>query len=148
VAVRSTGRQTGCTIWFDNRLHEQWLFVQPVVKPVSFNRLSNWFDNRLYRVHKHSTGRLTTLLTTGCMVYTAGCQTGCTIRFDNRLNEQWLFVQPVIKPVSFNRLSNWLSNQFDNRLDNLLDVCLHDTGGCQTGLYNRFNNRLYRENWV
>jgi len=26
-------------------------------------------------------------------VYTAGCQTGCTTRFDNRLNEQWLFVQ-------------------------------------------------------
>jgi len=25
-------------------------------------------------------------------VYTAGCQTGCTTRFDN-LNEQWLFVQ-------------------------------------------------------
>jgi len=23
----------------------------------------------------------------------AGCQTGCTTRFDNRLNEQWLFVQ-------------------------------------------------------
>jgi len=53
---------------------------------------------------------------TGCIVYTAGCQTGCTTRFDNRLNEQWLFVehgcttglttgwmfvytiQPVVKP--------------------------------------------------
>jgi len=32
-------------------------------------------------------------LTTGCIVYTAGCQTGCTTRFDNRLNEHWLFVQ-------------------------------------------------------
>jgi len=32
-------------------------------------------------------------LTTGCIVYTAGCQTGCTTRFDNRLNEQRLFVQ-------------------------------------------------------
>jgi len=47
-------------------------------------RLSNRFDNRLYRVYKHSTGcqtRLTTAatgLTTGCIVYTAGCQTGCT----------------------------------------------------------------------
>jgi len=60
------------------------------------NRLSNQFDNRLYRVYKHSTGcqsRLTTGLTTGCIVYTAGCQTGCRTRFDNRLNEQWLFVQ-------------------------------------------------------
>jgi len=45
------------------------------------NRLSNWFDNRLYRVYKHlpccQTG-LTTSLITGCIVYTAGCQTGCT----------------------------------------------------------------------
>jgi len=59
------------------------------------NRLSNRFDNRLYRVYKHLTGcqtRLTTGLTNGCIVYTAGCQTSCTIRFDNRLNEQ-LFVQ-------------------------------------------------------
>jgi len=50
-------------------------------------------------------------------VYTAGCQGGCTTRFDNRLNEQWLFIQhacqtclttgwmfvytiqPVVKPV-------------------------------------------------
>ena len=35
----------------------------------------------------------TTGLTTGCIVYTAGCKTGCTTRFDNRLNEQRLFVQ-------------------------------------------------------
>jgi len=66
--------------------------------------------NLLYRVYKHSSGcktRLTTGLTTGCIVYTAGCQTGCTTRlnehllvqhgcqtgFDNRLNEQWLFVR-------------------------------------------------------
>jgi len=48
----------------------------------------NLLSNRLYRVYKHSTG-----LTTGCIVYTAGCQTGCTSRYDNRLNEQWLFVQ-------------------------------------------------------
>ena len=47
--------------------------IQPVVKPVV-----NPFDNRL---------------TTGCIVYTAGWQSGCTTRFDNRLNEQWLFVQ-------------------------------------------------------
>jgi len=32
-------------------------------------------------------------LTIGCIVYTAGCQTGCITRFDNWLNEQWLFVQ-------------------------------------------------------
>jgi len=55
--------------------------------------LSNRSDNRLYRVYKHSTGSQTRL-TTGCIVYTAGCQTGCTTRFGNRLNEQWLFVKP------------------------------------------------------
>jgi len=70
----------------------------------------NLFDNRLYRVYKHSTGchsRLTTGLTTGCIVYTAGCETGCTTRFDNRLNEQLfvqhgcqtVFVKPVVKPL-------------------------------------------------
>jgi len=92
----------------DNRLY---CVYKPVVQPgfttgrtnsgCSFNtvertvavhstRLSNWFDNRLYRVYKHSTGcqtRLTTSLTTGCIVYTASCQTDCTTRFDNWLNE-------------------------------------------------------------
>jgi len=36
-------------------------------------RLSNRFDNRLYRVYKHSTGWLDV-----CLHDTAGCQTGCT----------------------------------------------------------------------
>ena len=49
--------------------------------------------------------------TTGCQTR---CHTGCTTRFDNRLNEQ-LFVQHGCR--------------FENRLD----VCLHDTAGCQTG---------------
>jgi len=52
--------------------------------------------NRAKCVYKHSTGCqtcLTTGLTTGCIVHTAGCHTGCTTRLDNRLNEQWLFVQ-------------------------------------------------------
>jgi len=58
------------------------------------NRLSNRCDNRLYCVYKHSAG-CQTRLTTGCIVYTAGC----TTRFDNRLNEQGLFVQLVVKPA-------------------------------------------------
>jgi len=40
------------------------------------NRLSTRFDKRFYRVYKHSTScqtRFTTGLTTGCIVYTAGC---------------------------------------------------------------------------
>ena len=36
-------------------------------------------------------------VSTGCIMYTAGCQTGCitgcTTQFDNRLNKQWLFIQ-------------------------------------------------------
>jgi len=46
------------------------------------------FKNRL-----HDTACCQTGLTTGCIVYTARCQTGCATLFDNRLNEQWLFVQ-------------------------------------------------------
>ena len=41
----------------------------------------------------HDTTCCQTGLTTSCIVCTAGCQTGCTTRFDNWLNEQWLFVQ-------------------------------------------------------
>ena len=67
------------------------------------DRLSKRFNNRLYRIYKHSTG----------------CQTGCTTRFDNPLNEQWLFVQHGCQT------------------------------GCQTGLTdNRLSNRLYRVNGV
>ena len=74
------------------------------------------------------------LYTTGCIVYTAGCQTSCTTWFDNRLNEQWLFVQHSSQTgcqtaVSCIQTFNGLSNRFDNRLD----VCLHDTADCQTG---------------
>jgi len=86
-----------------------------------YNRLSirlyNWFDNRLYRVNKHPTG----------------CQPGCDNRLSNRwqplwqptvertaivrstvLNEQLLFIQPVVKP-------------------GCTTGCIHDTAVCQTG---------------
>jgi len=56
------------------------------------NLLSNRFDNQL-NVCIHVTTGCQTSLTTGCIVYTAGYQTDCTTRFDNWLNEQWLFVQ-------------------------------------------------------
>jgi len=55
----------------------------------------NRSDNRLYRVNKHPTG----------------CQTGLT----TVLNEQPLFVQPVVKP-------------------GCTTGCMHDTAGCQTRL--------------
>ena len=79
--------------------------IQPVVKPVvkpgwqpvvsciqTFNQLSNRVVQLVWQ--------------NGCIVYTAGCQTGCTTRFDNRTG---------------------CTTRFDNRLD----VCLHDTAGCQ-----------------
>ena len=94
-------------------------------------------------------------------VYTihAVVKTGCQTCFTTVLNEQPLFVQPVVKPgfttgwtnshCWFNRLSNrivqpvWqpavytiqpLSNRLSNGFDNPLNVCIHDTTGCQTGL--------------
>ena len=76
-------------------------------------------------------------------MYTAGCQTGCTTRFDNRLNEQWLFVQHAYQTGCQIRLTTALTTgcimytniqPVYNRFDNRLDVCLHDTAGCQTGL--------------
>jgi len=42
-------------------------------------------------------------------VYTAGCQTGCTTRFDNRLNEQWLFVQHGCQTGCQTRLTTGLT---------------------------------------
>jgi len=47
-------------------------------------------------------------------VYTAGCQIGCTTRFDNRLDEQWLFIQHGCQTDC--QTGNRLSNRFDNLL--------------------------------
>jgi len=119
------------------------------------NWLSNRFENRLYRVYKHSTGcqtRLTTVWQNGCIVYTAGCQT--------------VFVKPVVQPGMTTGLTTGcihdtavLSNRLSNGFDSRLNVCIHDTTGSQTGLTtsltrlsnrlsdpfdNRFNKRLYR----
>jgi len=95
-----------CTIIIINPVYTIQPVVIPVVKPVV-----SWY--------KHSTGcqtRLTTSLTNGCILYTARCQTGCTTQFDNRLNEQWLFVQHGCQ-------------RFDNRFDNrLYRVYEHSTG--------------------
>jgi len=66
--------------------------MQPVVKPVvqpvwqpaaSCKQTSNGLSNRVWQpVERTATVR----------------STGCETRFGNRLNEQWLFVQPVVKP--------------------------------------------------
>jgi len=101
------------------RLHDT-TGVKPVV-----NRLYNRSDNRLYRVDKHPTGCQT------------GCQTGLTTGLTTVLNEQHVFVKPVWqtlfdKPV-------W-QTRFDNRVERTATV---RSTGYQTGLYNRFDNRLY-----
>ena len=79
------------------------------------NRLYDRFNNRLCRVNKHPTG---------CE---KGCQTGLTTSLTTVLNEQPLFVQPVVKPHC---------NRIDNRLytRHIHYVCIHDTTGCQTGM--------------
>jgi len=91
----TTGRQTslttGCIVYRN---------IQLVIKPV-------WQPGCLTR--------LTTGWTNGCIVYTAGCQTGCTTRFDNRLVE---------------RTATGCSVAVRSTLR--LDVCLHDTAGCHT----------------
>ena len=78
-----------------------------------YNRLSNWlynrFDNRLYRVNKHSTG---------CQF---GCQTGLTTVF----YEQHCSFKPVVKPRCTTGLTNtvwqpcWTNSHCSfNRLSN------------------------------
>ena len=76
------------------------------------NRSSDWNSKRCLsttcfgsvKPHLHDTtccqNRLNVCIhdTTGCQLYRVykhsnGCQTSCTTQFDNRLNEQWLFIQ-------------------------------------------------------
>jgi len=107
-----------------------FLYSQHNGPNVNFRRapVSRLLKPRLHDTTCCQTGcqtSLTTGLTTGCIVYTARCQTGCTTRFDNRLNEQPLFVQPNVGRTATVRSTD-----------------------CQTGLYNRFDNRLYRVNGV
>ena len=122
--------------------------IEPVVK-----RLSNWFDNWLYRVYKHSTGCqtcLTTGLTNGCIVYTAGCQTGCTAHFDNWWNEQ---LPP--SPLTGWTNSLFLQHGCQTRLTTgcivyrniqLVVKPVWLPVGCLFTWYSRLSNRLY--NWL
>ena len=110
--------------------------IQPDVKPVwqpvvsciqTFNRLLNRVVQPVWQP------------AVSCI---AGCQTGCTTRFDNRLNESPVYtIQPVVnmvvkldwQPVKclYTR-HNRLSNRFDNRL---------------YSVYSRLSNRLYNTVW-
>ena len=78
-------RSLSCTV---SELLTIGIYVGSKAPFTRHNLLSNRFDIQLYRVYKHSTGcqtRFTTGLTNGCIVYTAGCQTGLYNRFDDRL---------------------------------------------------------------
>ena len=76
--------------------------------------------------------------TTGCIVYTAGCQTSCTTRFDNRLNEQWLFVQHRCQSGCTTDLTTVLNEQplfvqpvvKPGCTTSLATGCIHNTTGC------------------
>ena len=85
----------------DNRLNEQWLFVQH-----GCHRL--WFDNQLYRVYEHSTG-CQTGLTTGWQP--VGCLFTRYSRLSNRL---------------YTRFDNRLYSRFDNRLYRVNGVLTND----------------------
>jgi len=66
----------------NNRHTSRCYFNTPFTR---YSRLYNRFDNRLYRVNKHPTG---------CQ---SGCQKGLTTGLTTMLNEQPLFVQPVVQ---------------------------------------------------
>jgi len=87
--------------------------------------------------------RCQTDLTTGCIVYTAGCQTGLYNRFDNRLNEQLLVqhgCQTVERTVAVRSTHGWFDNRFG---------CLFTQySRLSKRLYNHFDNRLYPVNGV
>ena len=107
----------------DSRLLRPVYTIQPVVKTVD-NRLNVCTHDTTACQTRCQAGCQTGLTTgciaytniqpvvkvwqNGCIVYTADCQTGCATRFDNRLNEQWLFVQHGCQTGLYNR--------FDNRL--------------------------------
>ena len=116
------------------------------------NRLSNLFDNRLYRVTNiqpvvKPVWQPVWQPAVSCIqpVVKAVVQPGLTTGWTNSCSFNTVvkpIVKPVVKPVwqpvwqpavSCIQTFNRLSNRFENRLDNRLDVCLHDTAGCQTG---------------
>jgi len=112
-----------------------YLFIHSVVNVnrsiLGYNKylllLQLWFLSVNVKLRLHDT--------TGCQI---GCQTGLTTGLTTVLNEQQLFIQPVVKPGSttgltntvwqpvgclytrYSRLSNRLPNGFDNRFDNRL----------------------------
>ena len=108
----------GCISRDKNRLHavlpktHETHFKISILKCVSCvfgKKACNRIDNRLDVCLRD---------TAGCQT---GCQTGCTSGLTTVLNEQPLFVQPVIKPQCTTGLTTGFTTG-----------CIHDTTGCQT----------------
>jgi len=88
-----------------------------------YNRFEPWlyngFDNRLYRKQTSNPQPVECLYTRYSRLSQPVVKPRCTTGLTTVLKEQPLFIQPVVKPG-----------------------CVHSTG-CQTALYNPFDNRLY-----
>jgi len=96
------------TTRFDNLLNEQWLFVQPAVKPGCTTSLTNTVWQPCWT-------------NIGCSFNTVVkpvVQPGLTTSLTTALNEQPLFVQQVVKAGCTTGLTT---------------CCIHDTAVCQTG---------------
>jgi len=72
-------------------------------------------------------------------MYTAGYQTCCTTRFDNRLNEQWLFIQHGCQTGCQSGLTTGLTTgwMFVYTIQLVVKPVVH-----------RIDNQLYRVNGV
>jgi len=94
------------------------------------NRLSNRFDNRLYRIYKHSTG----------------CQTGLSNPFDNRF-DNWLYrVYSQLSNLLYNPV--WQLAALCKQTSNRLDVCLHDRLYRVNGVSRLSSMRLVNSRWA
>ena len=118
--VYTAGCQIGCTTRFDNRLNEQWLFVQHGCQTVFVKP-----------------GCTTGLTTNSHTVFVKPV----VQRFDNRLNEQCCSSVSCIQTFNrlsnrfgclstrYSRLSNRLYNRYDNRLYRVNGVYEFDYNG-------------------
>jgi len=145
--------------------------IQPVVKRVVQSVRQRCWTNSLFVQHGCQTCLTNTVwqpvertAVRSTRLSNRVCQTGCTTRFDNRLNEQccsfntvvkpvvkpvWMFVytiQPVVKPV----VQLVWQTRFDNRFDNGFDNRLYRIYKHFTWLSNRFDNRFdnFLNAWV
>jgi len=102
-----------------------------------------FFDrSRLRRLRRSTAEDLHPSATIVCVDDGALAERYRSVVINNVGSSQVLFIIPRLHDT--NRLSNRLSNPFDNRFDNRVErTATVRSTGCQTGLYNRFDDRLY-----